>query len=401
MWYADGRSNDPNPGRHSLGTKEKQEALRLLVELDRVRAEDLGLVPRSEEKKSLTRLLPLGEGRKLYEKYIGRPRVAGGVKESTKKRYRASFDKFILFANTCGVTAWNQVTTKTLTDFAGDMEENGYANKSQVNDLTTIKQAINWMIEEGHFQETKPIKMKLRSAESESPYCYRVEEIKAMIELCPIDGSRGWLGDIITGFACTGLRISELAELRWSDIDFDNGQLRLTDETGYRARSNSKRRDLKSGRSRTFPINPDLLVVLNRISKSGARVFCGPRGGRLKADRVRPIFVTEIIEPLSKRFPSPGDEKGFCDARFHSFRHAFCSICANSGVPERVVMAWLGHADSKMIRHYYHLHDEESKRQMNKLDFLGGAGGRSADDAEEKPNGEDAEPPTSEEAEGS
>jgi hypothetical protein len=54
-----------------------------------------------------------------------------------------------------------------------------------------------------------------------------------------------------------------------------------------------------------------------------------------------------------------------------------------------------------MIRHYYHLHDEESKRQMNKLDFLGGAGGRSADDAEEKPNGEDAEPPTSEEAEGS
>ena len=31
-----------------------------------------------------------------------------------------------------------------------------------------------------------------------------------------------------------------------------------------------------------------------------------------------------------------------------------------------------------MIHVYYHLHDAESRRQMNQLDFLGGAGGRSA-----------------------
>ena len=41
-------------------------------------------------------------------------------------------------------------------------------------------------------------------------------------------------------------------------------------------------------------------------------------------------------------------------------------------------MAWLGHKDSEMIHIYYHLHDAESKRQMNQLDFLGGSGGRSA-----------------------
>ena len=109
-----------------------------------------------------------------------------------------------------------------------------------------------------------------------------------------------------------------------------------------------------------------------------AYVFHGPRGGRLKPDTVRRILVREVIEPLTERFPSPTDEKGFRDARLHSFRHYFCSTCANSGVPERMVMEWLGHVDSEMVRHYYHLHDEEARRRMADLDFLGGAGGRSA-----------------------
>jgi hypothetical protein len=31
-----------------------------------------------------------------------------------------------------------------------------------------------------------------------------------------------------------------------------------------------------------------------------------------------------------------------------------------------------------MVRHYYHLHDDEAQRQMKRLDFLGEAGGTGA-----------------------
>jgi integrase len=37
-------------------------------------------------------------------------------------------------------------------------------------------------------------------------------------------------------------------------------------------------------------------------------------------------------------------------------------------------MLWLGHRDSKMIRRYYHLNDDEAQRQMSKLKSVGGAG---------------------------
>ena len=141
-----------------------------------------------------------------------------------------------------------------------------------------------------------------------------------------------------------------------------------------------KRRELKSGRSRSFPIHPDLLILLQGMPRIDAYVFHGPRGGRLKPDTVRRILVREVIEPLTERFPAPNDEKGFRDGRLHSFRHYFCSTCANSRVPERMVMDWLGHVDSEMVRIYYHLHDREARQQMAGLDFLGGAGGRTAGD---------------------
>ena len=40
-------------------------------------------------------------------------------------------------------------------------------------------------------------------------------------------------------------------------------------------------------------------------------------------------------------------------------------------------MEWLGHADSEMVRHYYHLHDDESRKQMAKLVLLETAGKQS------------------------
>ncbi len=36
-------------------------------------------------------------------------------------------------------------------------------------------------------------------------------------------------------------------------------------------------------------------------------------------------------------------------------------------------MAWLGHADGKMAHHNHHLHDDESQRQMKRLQFLSGS----------------------------
>lgn len=378
IWTADGRANIPNAGRHSLGTRNKDEALQLLMDLDRQRAEDLGLVPRAVRPDDSVIPLSLADGRKLYEQHVARPRVTGGVRKSTQKRYRAVFDKFLPFASYQGVTTWNGVTTELLTAYVAHLETDGYAHKTLLNELITLKQLMKWLIHRGHLQGRKPIELRIRKAESERAYCYRSEEVRAMIDHCRATEDLTWLANVIVALACTGLRIAELVSLRWSDLDFEKARLRLTDETGRSAAGGRQRRELKSGRSRSFPIHPDLLGILQQQPRLDDRVFHGPRLGRLKPDTVRRILVREVIEPLAKQFPITNGEKGFGDGRLHSFRHYFCSTCANSGVPERMVMEWLGHVDSEMVRHYYHLHDDEARRRMAALDFLGGAGGCAA-----------------------
>jgi site-specific recombinase XerD len=381
-WYADGRSNTPDAGRHSLGTEDRADALRSLAELDQLKAEDLGLVPRSQLQPaaSTQAFLSLPEGRRLYEQHNGRSRVTGGVRGSTAKRYRTVFDKFTKFATTKGVTVWNGVSADLLNAYAADLECKGHAHKTVHNELTTLKQAMKWLIVAGHLIGMKPIELKLRRAESEAAYCYTAHEVGAMVNHCRAKTELSWLGDVIIGLA------------RWSDIDLANERLTLTDETGRSRRGNHQRRELKSGQSRSFPLHPDFLEVLRQLNQVDRYVFHGPRGGRLKPDTARRVLQREVIEPLADRFPAPEGAKGFSSGRLHSFRHAFCSTCANSGVPERMVMAWLGHHDSEMIRTYYHLHDQQSRREMSRLDFLGGAGGCSAGADHQVDNKEVVEP---------
>ena len=45
-------------------------------------------------------------------------------------------------------------------------------------------------------------------------------------------------------------------------------------------------------------------------------------------------------------------------------------MSADHDVPEQLLMSWLGHRDSEMIRHYYRLRQEEARRHMAKIPFL-------------------------------
>lgn len=375
VYYADGRFSGAPLGRHSLGTRDRVAAMTTLRQLDRVQAMKLGVIP-LERPHPVSPLnngpLSIADGRGLYEKYLRRPAATGGVKSATIKRYRTGLDKFVLHCRKHGIGVWNQVGAEVLERFIGGLEDQGYSRKSIVNDVTTVKQAFNYLLESGKLHGCEPIKLRVKKAESRPAYCWKTDEVTAMLEHTRNRPELRWLHNVILALACTGLRISELAGLRWSDVDLELGHLSLTDETGFTGPP-SERRQLKSGRSRSFPIHRDLLALLKTSTKKSKYIFVGARGGKLKSDTVGRRLKKSVLMPLAHRFPTPAGARGFEHGTPHSFRHYFCSTCANSGVPDRIVMEWLGHADSEMVRRYYHLSDEESRRRMDQLQLLGGS----------------------------
>jgi integrase len=226
------------------------------------------------------------------------------------------------------------------------------------------------LVKTKHLTADRRIDLPLDKAQGTDTYCWRPEEVRAMLEDCRGRPDLAWLATVIQAMATTGLRISELSGLRWSDIDLDGGMIRLVDETTSGRRRGRKKGDaraLKSGRGRTFPIQEELPALRDLPRYSDGSVSHGPRGGRLKPDVVRRVLVREVLRPLSGRFPTSEVEVGFVDGRLHSFRHFFCSLCANRGVSQWVVMRWLGHKDSRMLEHYYHLQDDEARRQMGRI----------------------------------
>jgi integrase len=370
MYYADGRGNSPPLGRHSLETRDAAEARKALDQLDLVKAVEHGKADAAALKQHRTESLPLERGWELYRQHVQRPRVMGGASPSTVVRYRAVFRKFIAFAQAHGVGTWNQVTTPLVEGYACFLESDGKASRTLDLEVTTLKQATKWFVERGYLPADHQIKIKVKRVVGTNAYCWSTAEFQAMVDYCYSRPSLHWLWAILIGLGTTGLRISELASIRWTDVDQENNIILLTDEGGIaprRRRGTSSPRTTKNHRSRSFPIHKALKRVLSVLQPSAdGRVFHSSRGKRVWPDSVRKALTKQVLNQLSEKFP----DSGFTSGTPHSFRHYFCSTCANKGVPERMVMEWLGHQSSEMISHYYHLGNPEAQRQMQRVRFV-------------------------------
>jgi site-specific recombinase XerD len=220
--------------------------------------------------------------------------------------------------------------------------------------------------------ESHRVRLTLQRSEESDAYCYRQEEVQAMIELCRSQPELIWLADLIVALAATGMRIGEAIALRRSDVDFASGMLRLPDHRhSARHQRAGAIRTTKGKRGRVIPIHSSLRRVLEIMHHNpDGLVFAGPNGSRLKADVIRNILIREVLQPLKSKFPTPSGEIGFEHGRLHSFRHYFISEAFLGGASEGEIRTWVGHRNSRIIERYRHLRDEDSKRKMERIDFF-------------------------------
>ena len=373
VYQADGRGNCPSTGRHSLGTKDYETAIENLKRLDMKVAIDRGLAPRVQSQATEYGELMLQAGTDEYLGFIARPRSMKGCSKNTQKRYRPVFAKAVQFFEGRGQRTWNQIGREELDAYVGWLEQKHYAYATQLFEAVTLKQALNHWIEKGLLPPERQFKLEIDKVTETNTYCFTAAEVAAMIRHCGASGQLSWLGDVIVGLGYSGMRIGELTMLRWSAIDFKRNMMSVVDDSRSTRSKRDNARSTKSSRSRSIPIHVELRATLERIQRprQGGLVFTAQRGGPLHPRNVLQALIDDVILPLQEQFPCEDGERGFATGRLHSLRHYFCSWCANAGVSESVLMEWLGHGSSAMVRRYYHLHDDEAQVQMQKLGKMG------------------------------
>jgi integrase len=163
-------------------------------------------------------------------------------------------------------------------------------------------------------------------------------ELEALIAAVPDDARGGTERVVYVTAAMTGLRQGELLGLRWRDIDWAAGRIRV--------RQNYVRGEFgtpKSRRSsRSVPLADRVAGELDRHFQRSAYqqdddlVFCHPQSGE-PLDRSR----------LLKRFKAAAKRAGVREVRFHDLRHTFGTRMAGAGVALRTLQEWMGHRDFK------------------------------------------------------
>lgn len=163
--------------------------------------------------------------------------------------------------------------------------------------------------------------------------------------------------------AAFGLRRSELAGLRWVDVDFEASTVRIA-HTRVAVGSNrvaAGEPKTESGR-RTVPLDPVTLESLRRFRRMQARerLAAGESytdTGLVAADELGGPIRPEL---LGHRFARIAAAAGLPRIRLHDLRHTAASLMHESGVvPLRTLAAMLGHADASFtLRTYAHSSDE-------------------------------------------
>lgn len=176
------------------------------------------------------------------------------------------------------------------------------------------------------FEENK--RQRILSNDEIHRVLHKLEELKRSNAL---HASAFWL---FHALMISGLRLSELAERKWKEIDLEKGTLFIP--------------KAKNKKPRTVTLSADMIQLLAEIPRRSEFVF--------------PSSSDKPFAYPQKHWDKVRKECGIEDVRLHDLRHTCASYAMHvGGLSQREVMELLGHSQMSTTERYLNVHDENRK----------------------------------------
>lgn len=166
---------------------------------------------------------------------------------------------------------------------------------------------------------------------------------------CVGEGEMLWRIPLFRFAFYTGMRGSELARLRWNDVDFQKRLIYIKKQ--------------KNKKEQTIPLNNKAAQILKEVDQmedATGYVFKSPRFKQ--SDRSTRTFVERASRAFREARKAAGIKRPVC---FHSLRHGFCTKLAEAGKPLYVIMEAARHADISTSMIYVHMANEHLKAELD------------------------------------
>ncbi len=228
-----------------------------------------------------------------------------------------------------------------LKEFIKQLFEMGLSARSQARIISGVKQFFTYLLIEKEIDKDPAELLEMPSLGRKLPEVLSIEEIDALIDAIDLSTNEGHRNKAIleTLYSC-GLRVSELVNLRFEDLFFDEGFIRVIG---------------KGDKQRLVPVSGTVEKEIN-IYNEGYRVhqnikpgnegfvFLNRRGAKLTR-----VMIFTIIKRLAEK---TGLKKNISP---HTFRHSFATHMLEGGANLRAIQEMLGHESITTTEIYTHL----------------------------------------------
>lgn len=275
---------------------------------------------------------------KNYQSYL---KIERNLSQNTINSYCFDIERLLLFleANAIEVSPI-KIKDETLQQFIYQVAKEVNA-RSQARIISGLKSFFSYLIFEDLRQDNPLELIESPRLGRKLPDTLSVEEIDNLIEAIDLSSNEGERNRAIleTLYGC-GLRVSELVELKISDLFFEEGFIKITGK-------GSKQRFVPIAEitQKYISIYKDQVRCHQSIQKSDSdTLFLNRRGKKLTRAMIFTIIKRLAVEIDLQKTISP-----------HTFRHSFATHLLENGADLRAIQMMLGHESITTTEIYVHL----------------------------------------------
>lgn len=271
-----------------------------------------------------------------YRQYL---KLEKSLSENTVMAYTSDLDKLIQYLKEENINIMD-VSLDDLENFAADLRDIRIHPRSQARILSGIRSFFHFLLIEDYIQQDPSELLESPQIGKHLPDILSVEEIDNLINAIDRSTKEGQRNCAIleTLYSC-GLRVSELCNLRISDLYLDEGFIKV---------------EGKGSKQRLVPISPKAIKEIKNYFLTRSDGLIKPefedyvfisRFGK----NISRIMVFHIIKELADKI---GLKKSISP---HTFRHSFATHLLEGGANLRAIQSMLGHESIGTTEIYTHI----------------------------------------------
>ena len=271
-----------------------------------------------------------------YQQYL---KLEKALSANTLDAYLTDLNKLLCFLKTENIDML-AVTLDDLQRFAAGLHDIGIHPRSQARILSGIKSFFHFLVIADYREDDPSELLEGPKIGFKLPEVLTVEEIDTIISTVDMSKKEGQRNRAIleTLYSC-GLRVSELCNLKLSELYFDEGFIKV---------------EGKGSKQRLVPISPRAIKEikywlldrnLGKIKKGFEDYVFLARWG----NSISRIMVFHLIKELAEK---AGITKNISP---HTFRHSFATHLLEGGANLRAIQCMLGHESIATTEIYTHI----------------------------------------------